>query len=188
MKIFFACLIFFELVVTSCRDGKNESHPRSTTQADSIVRDMPEWYAQSSLSQKMDRESEESLKLESLRNGFNGLQIRIWISCGYRTSSLIKLTKQKLRWNAAFYWFKMHLDSAMFIKAEDLKFENRLPRSGWEKFSADLISTGIIDLQDQTKLKAKHEYFEPTDADEVRIEIGLPGKYRLYEYSELGYN
>ena len=126
------------------------------------------------------------LNLESLRNGFDSLQIRIWIDCGYNISGLIVIESKRYQWSAAFYSFKINYDENLNFEIQNLETESRSPKSGWESFSENLMKTDIINLPDAMKFFPKYNF--PTDANRVLVEIGMLKKYRLYEYPELGLN
>lgn len=177
-------LIFF-----SCKDHYIKRLRSNSPKTGTVIKDVPKWYNDSHLSKKRDEQLRNSLGLESLQGGFDSLQIRIWVGCDYKTpGSLILFEKVRSEWNAVFYWFKIDDDGWTNIKAMDIHAENRSPKSGWEFFSANLIETGIMDLPDQTKLAERNKIFQPTDANGVSVEIGMQEKFRVYGYSELGFN
>lgn len=156
------------------------------TQNDTVIRDIPEWYSNSSFTKKIDARLSTLLKLEPLQNGFDSLQIRIWVDCRNKASSLIILERKKDQWDAIFYSFKISYKEKLDVELYDFSSESKSPKSGWVRFSENLMKTGIIDLPDHMKFSPKYNI--PNDANRVLVEIGLLRKYRLYEYPELGLN
>jgi len=184
------CIQLFLIValITSCRNHHIKRLKSNSLKTDTLITDVPKWYNRSDLSEKRDAQVLNSLELASLQNGFDSLQIRIWIGCDYKTaSSLILFEKARSEWNAVFYWFKIDDDGLMNVKAKDIHAENRSPKSGWNIFCKNLIQTGIIDLPDETKFD-KGKFFRPFDGNGVTVEIGMRHKFRVYGYPELGFN
>lgn len=182
-KLFFLALCFSSVGCQSKHSQKPDLE-RGTSRA--VVRDVPEWYLTKSPEHQWDKTLFKLLNLGSLENGFDSLQIRIWIDCGYKAASLIVIERTKNKWDATFYFFTAHYDEDFNLSIQNLETERKSPKSGWKNFSDNLLNTGLIDLPDFTKFLSKYNY--PTHADETLVEIGTPKKYRLYVYPELGLN
>ena len=71
------------------------------------------------------------------------------------------------------------------FEIRDLRIENKSPKSGWKRFSDDLMNTGIINLKDESEFP---DIQTPHDAYFMIVEIGTPKKYRIYNYPELAMN
>jgi hypothetical protein len=186
MKLTISLIIAFSFVSACNQVDHNKKPETKNTLNDTIIKDIPEWYSSSGFTQIMDKKIDTLLKLKPLVNGFDSLQIRIWIECGTRVSSLIVLERERHQWNAVFYSFNIYYDEEFNFEIRNLNSESKTPKSGWESFSENLIKTGIIDLPDHIKFSPKYNL--PNDADRVLVEIGTSKTYRLYEYPELGLN
>lgn len=186
MKLTVLPFIALSFISICCQNNDNKKPELKNTLNDTVIRDIPEWYSTGISTQKATKELHTLLKLESLQNGFDSLQIGIWIDCGNKISSLIVLERKKYQWKALFYSFKILYDEKLDLDIRNLTTESKTPKSGWENFSENLRKTGIIELPDHMNFFPK--YSLPNDANKVLVEVGMLKKYRLYEYPELGLN
>ncbi len=186
MKLFMSLFITLSFIGICCNNDQNKNPELKSIPNDTVIMDIPEWYSTSNFTQKMDKKLEALLKLESLQKGFDSLQIRVWIDCGNKISSLIVLERERYQWNAVFYSFNIYYNEKTGFEIRNLNTENRSPKSGWESFSKNLMETDIIDLPDHSKFSPKYNL--PNDAYRILVEVGMLKKYRLYEYPELGLN
>lgn len=186
MKLIITSFITLSVISICCHNNYNKKPELKSTPNDTVTRDIPEWYASGNFTQKMDKRLNTLLQLESLQDGFDSLQIRVWIECGSNISSLIVLERKGNQWNAVFYSFKIYKKEKFDFDIRDFKTVIKLPESGWESFSENLLKTGIIDLPDHIKFSPRYNL--PNDAYRVSVEIGMLKKYRRYEYPELGLN
>lgn len=183
IKLFF---LSFSFVGIGCKNNQKKAPESERAVGDTVIKEMPKWYEPNTPKQKIDSKVFELLNLDYLGNGFDSLQIRIWIDCGYEPSNIIVIEKKKSVWKAIFYSFTLHFDQDYNVDVRSLKTENKSPKSGWKNFSDSLLETGLTDLPDFMKFYPKYNY--PTDANRTLVEVGTPRKYRLYEYPELGLN
>jgi len=186
MKLINLFLLALIVVNGGCQGNHGKKPESERAISDTIVKEVPEWYEPGTPKQKLDRTLFSLLNLDPLENGFDSLQIRIWIDCGYYASNVIVIEKNKSKWTATFYSFTPHFDEDYNVDVRNLETQNKSPKSGWEYFSANLLKTGLTELPDFTKIDSG--YFYPTDASRTYVEIGTQRKYRLYEYPELGLN
>ncbi|GAC1495775.1 MAG: hypothetical protein NVS1B13_26140 [Flavisolibacter sp.] len=119
-----------------------------------------------------------ALALDDLKNGFNGLEIRIWRGYPYLdTGRVIVLAKKSSKWSAEVITFDYSYDyEGHSIYKTSIK---RNPICGWRKFVKCLISFNVFDLPDDSTIP---HYQHSTDGDGVAIEYANKYKYRLYNY------
>src|SRR5689334_6666413 len=108
MKFIKPLFIIIGLIAIACHNEQNRKRTINRSNEDTVIKEIPDWYAPGSLGQRIDKKRRQQLNLPDLQNGFDSLQIRIWIDCGYRTSSLILLEYKRSQWHAMFYSFKTH--------------------------------------------------------------------------------
>jgi hypothetical protein len=94
MKLTMFLFITLNFISICCHNGHNKEPESKSTHNDTVIIDIPEWYTIGSFTQKMDKQLSALLNLESLRTGFDSLQIRIWIDCGRKLSNLIVLQRK----------------------------------------------------------------------------------------------
>ena len=174
------------LLIIGCQNNQSKKLEAERLDSNNVVKEVPEWYANSDSKRKEEQALFRQLKLDSLENGFDSLQIRIWIDCGYNVSDLILIERSKNGWNAVFYSFIAQYDESYNLEIKNVNAEKRLPKSGWEIFLENLLRTNLIELPDYSRFYPKYNY--PTDAYRVLVEIATITKFRLYEYPELGLN
>jgi hypothetical protein len=193
MKIIFVSLHFCLLVFISCKDTRSKKNSKKieTTNLHSdtitIKRDIPKWFSEYPSIQEKTVEEDKMLNLESLIDGFNGLQIRIWIGCGaLDTQQVIIISKFGKNWAANFYDYTYTYDNVGKILSIKYKKEEKIPKSGWESFTKMLMATGIESLRDYEKFYP--DYYYPMDANSVAVEIATSTTYKLYQYPAFGFN
>jgi hypothetical protein len=191
MKFLFLALIFFLLNSIGCNNIAGENPNEEKYRNDTVIRDIPEFYHILWKTSKIHDKLRKLLKLNSLENGFDSLQIRILIDCGQlEPSSLLLFEKAGSEWRAVFYSFTMKViytedGKGIDLEIQDLITENKSPKSGWINFSSQLVNTGMINLLDCFNFP---DYNMPTDARSIFVEIGRRGRYRLFHYAELEMN
>ena len=102
MKFITPLFITTVLITFSCTNVQEAPPVPYRSNNDSVVRDIPEWYRNSGFAKRYHKELLGKLKLRSLENGHDSLNIRILIDCGYNTSSLIMLERTQSELNAVF--------------------------------------------------------------------------------------
>jgi hypothetical protein len=129
------------------------------------------------------------LGLDSLQNGSDSLQIRIWYDYSIvRTRKLFVIKRTNSIWTASLYTMSVtdktekdlqELNSPEKIKLE--KTENLQPKIGWDKFINKLLSLQIISLPDMYSISGMKVGME--DGMTYCIEVAMKHKYRFYSYS-----
>lgn len=121
--------------------------------------------------------------LESLENGFDSIQIRLWYGYGYPdTAQLVILTKAKNKeWKAELIDMIYDLDS---LDHSLLSISHKkvigTPNKGWKNFTNALFRCDIISLPDCYKIRGYHGSM---GGRSLIVEIGRCRSYRIYSYS-----
>lgn len=126
---------------------------------------------------------EQKLGLNTLEDGIDSLQIRIWYGYAFKDSGqLVVLNNQGGQWSAGFYNFAYHYDDQR-AKLERIAktVVYREPWSGWDNFSRRLFELRITTLPDMTLIE---NYPVIADGDGIVIEVATKNKYRIYSYHE----
>lgn len=195
MKFIAIVLILSSLILSACIQNQTKKENNIGTFSDTLIKGRSELLKTDTFLQDRMTKINELLSLPSIQNGFDGFQIRIWIECNNRdTQSLIVLKENKGKWAGIFYFYKMHWDKTagfegneeVKFELRDIKIEERVPQSGWKRFSDQFIELGVENLPDYRELYPKYNY--STDADGVTIEIGTPKKFKIYGYPALDLN
>jgi hypothetical protein len=122
------------------------------------------------------REKEKYLNLDTIENGYDSLQIRIWYNypksgVGYQ---ILSLKRQNSIWTATLYTRARGYTSS---KGTNLQVN---PISDWNIFMKKLYSYNIMSLPDLYKIKGYRGF--AIDGWSYYIEISDKHHYRLYSY------
>jgi len=129
----------------------------------------------------------DSLTLDKIENGFDSLQIRIWIESPFMIGRVVTFKKDAHGWATSLIIYEAHTldskyDSIIFFEKKvsqpTLKFQ-------WSELMDSLNNYNIMNLKDQDDIKG---YEHPTDGVFYTIEIATKIKYRLYTYHSPGTN
>lgn len=131
--------------------------------------------------------------LDSLNNGFDSIQIRIWYGCAL--DGLFNLVILKLAsgtWNAQVRELKPYYSDQYYSKEDKYwktkldsvsqKITHLVPKSGWSYLITELFNRKILSLPDQDDVEGFVEE-SATDGCGVSVEIGTKKVYRYYGYS-----
>jgi hypothetical protein len=124
------------------------------------------------------KEWAKELKLDTLQNGVNNLEIRIWyVFSRYSERKLVVIRNTGDEWIAKVYQF----DEEVRNKFENLTIKHVLPKSGWKTFMQRLWSNKILTLPDCYDIPG----FEGgADGSVYIVEIATKSQYKLYSYWE----
>jgi hypothetical protein len=176
------------LFFMSCAGNSSPRNKKDTKQVyvkeDIIERDIPEWFSRNPRLQDRVQKGQTMLQLEDLHNGFDSLQIRIYIACISDTENTISIARRNGGWTSTFLFYKFIHDENGEVKSVQFRKDHRIPKSGWDKFSDSLLKTGITELPDYETFKSGYSH-PGSDADGVAVEIATRATYRLYQYPEL---
>jgi hypothetical protein len=124
----------------------------------------------------------DSLKLDTLQKGYNGLQIRIWYGYSFTHRQQVIVIKNRAgTWSGNYYQFNpvyyKGSDSLLYFKQQMTLTE---PDISWEDFMDKLFKQQILILPDASKIG---KYDIANDCSGVEIEVATINEYRLYTYS-----
>ena len=123
------------------------------------------------------------LGLDSLEEGFNGLQIRIWYDSIYvNKQKLVTILYTDGKWKAKVYRMRS-TGSEYFVFSKDAK--SLTPKTGWDNFSNRLLNLNILTLPDGMALDNCGG--GGGDGGGYNIEVATKKHYRFYSYWEPQY-
>ena len=129
------------------------------------------------------RYTEKSCGLDSLNNGFDSIQIRIWYGCALGAERLIILSLVSNKWRAEVCerQFSGEYSSDGYNPITG-KVKYVKPKSGWDSLITGLFNLGILTLPDLDQING---FVEESVADgcDIGIEIATKRIYREYRYS-----
>jgi hypothetical protein len=146
----------------------------------SFVQDIPDNLNTSSYN-KIKKDFITQMKIDQIDSGYNGIQIRIIIQYAQSdTGHLLIFQNNSGNWTANFfeYYYVRSNESKSKIAKRELPIL-RKPKSGWMSFTKEINALGIMDLPDYSKIP---DYYLPTDASSIVIEIATKKTYRIYSY------
>ncbi len=131
------------------------------------------------------KEFEKGLKIDSLNEGFDSLQIRLWhYTAMQKEGELAVFKNNKHQWTAFFYNLNYEFDTSIYVPASISKiFFKKEPKSGWEAFTKRLYDFKILTLPDCNNII---NYCTVSDGDCYMVEIANKHSYRFYTYSNPG--
>jgi hypothetical protein len=160
MKFLFTISVSISVILNLC--GQNTSK---------FIKDISHYKSgEPTLYYSLIRDSEKKLKLDTIENGFDSLEIRIWYNYpkSYIGNRILILKKQNNLWSANL--FNRSKDSIVTMK----------PKSDWNTFLSKLYSYDILTLPDMYEIKGLEDNW--VDGDSYCIEIADKYHYRLYHY------
>jgi hypothetical protein len=173
------------ILITGCNENNSNVGSQHKLN-DNIEKDIPSWY-NDKYQQEWRNLINAKLGLINLQEGFDSLQIRIFIECSFKPSNLIKIDISKVSNKVTLFSYLSYIDSETGFKIINVDSKELVPNSNWNLFIAKLFNTGILELPDQESLSLKN--FEmPTDSDGITIELATKNYYRLYRYHSVGLN
>lgn len=182
----FSCLVILVFLLFCATDEKNKIKFNNThkKEIDTVIKDIPKdkkGRPRSYYKNKMFVENK--IGLETLENGFDSIQIRIWYGYAFKDSSqLIIIKKTQGKWFGIFYTLKYNYNEK---RDSIIGIENSLiskkPKSSWEIFINNFLAIGILDLPDYKEIP---NYYQGADGDAIIVEIGTQNKYRIFSYQE----
>ncbi len=118
------------------------------------------------------KEKQKLLGLDSIENGFDELQLRIWYDVvNVIEQKVVILTYSKEKWSGKLYYI---------IKPS--KQKDVVPKSGWTAFANKLLNLKILTLPDGGNLSECGA--GGGDGSTYNIELATKKHYRYYGYSE----
>jgi hypothetical protein len=151
-----------------------------TSKAGQVERDIP-GLLQSAVYQKMQKHLEKGLGLDSLENGFNEFQIRIWEVTEPFAGSLYLFKKlPNSEWSGEFYQYNYLQNHSGKMDSIVGKKSIVKPKSGWKDFINSLYKSNILILPHWQSIPGY--YAIGNNEGGVAIELASKTKYRIYSY------
>ncbi len=176
-------MIFY---ISSC--SNNNSKCNNDFSNNDIKKDLPEYYLKNNNYQKLLENFLDLSGLCNIKNGYNGIYIRIYVSTlKYDSLHIITLKKSLDNWDADIYYCSLRYESSQKVLLKKVTMNNVHcdPKSGWNKFSKEILNSGILSMKGYDKVA---NYITDTENDVVKVEIATNEIYRLYEYPNLHEN
>lgn len=171
--------LFFILQLLNCSPkNRNSQKVRELNTSDTFLNYMPKDNHIRSI-----RYYEKQLKLDSLNNGFDSVQIRVRYGAGLAGNDrMVILTNSNGSWTGTVLEIE-HNYSATTGQFESLSSINTLvnPISGWENFINKLFEQNVLTLPDCSALPSFNNYTF-ADPDAVDVQIATKNTYRFYCY------
>jgi hypothetical protein len=166
-------LIFHFLVISAC------SH---TDQNNKLIQDLSLISKSDSVLLNSVRQARDLIGgLDTLENGYDSIQIRIWFGYAFLDTAQLFILKKGLKegWSGAlltFIYKRNEVDSSLYAKKQFLKLT---PESGWDNAIQKLKAFGVMTLPDSDRIE---NYPDNTDSDGITIEVATKSNYRVYAY------
>ncbi len=127
------------------------------------------------------RRSETMLKLDTVQNGFDSIEIRLWFSYSFISSDQLLVIKNKdNNWSGLFYDYRpLFSEDRKSDPVLEIKSRNLFPGIPWTSVIDTLYKNNILTLPNYTQIK---DYYSVNDPDVLSIEVSTRKSYRLYIY------
>ena len=127
----------------------------------------------------------DSLKLDTLENGYDSIQIRIWATYARKDSEqVISIKRHNHQWSASYClaaeFLSPQTDS---LRCFPIKTQALYPKSNWQEVLDSLISFDILLLPNCTKVKGYMQSIPFDGGNAVTIEVSTVNLYRMYMYA-----
>lgn len=126
------------------------------------------------------KEKQKQLGLDSLENGFENLQIRLWYdSSRILGRKLVVITNRDTNWSAKVYNMKVIYDGEnekIFV----FSTKQVSPKSGWPIFSKKLLDLQVLTLPDMYAIPDLVDNWK--DGEGYAVEVATKMQYRFYTY------
>lgn len=123
---------------------------------------------------------EKLIGLESLENGVNADEIRVWFANASSREQLVVLKNVSEKWTAEIYLLGYNYDTATNkLLSINKDVQSKIPISGWELFINNLFTLDISKLPDMEQLD---NYQIGFDGRTITIEVANKNSYRIYSY------
>lgn len=127
------------------------------------------------------KDKQRQLGLDSLENGFDNLQIRVWYDFSFiRERKLVIISNKDTGWAATVYDLEVKWDGNTETILSK-KIRQVIPKSGWAFFSNKLLQLQLLTLPNGADIAG---YDTGTDGSDCSVEIATRSRYRFYSYWE----
>ncbi len=163
----------------SCNDQKSSSSENQT-----FVRDIPTYKSGKVIGDttylfKAIRQDSEKLNLSSLKNGFDSLEIRIWLGHSMALKRhIVIIQRTNNGWLGQLVTFALPFKEQNIVGFVEKK--SVTPKSGWEKFIKKVELSKLTRLRDEDDLVGYNGC--GTDGQPYYFEMATNNQYRFYSY------
>lgn len=147
----------------------------------SFRREIPVWRGgEPDLFYQIAQQKARQLGIDTLQNGYDSLQIRVWYDPALRTARrLLVLKRTDAVWSATLYTMTVDWDGvAETVKTTTVKTLD--PKQGWESFLGQLFALQILTLPNMRDIPGLQDGF--TDGVNYNVEVATKDHYRFYGY------
>lgn len=193
MQFLHSILFFAILSFVSCKGQDYNSNLKHTNidTSTTFIREFPTYKKgankeDTSYLFKAIREDVKQLNLENLENGFDSLNMRIWLghSMTYK-NHVVSIQRLNDKWSGQLITVTRNYSGENETKPKDTKeVKEVMPKSGWNKFVNNILSLGITTLPDGHDLQG-YDGCGGGDGMLHIFEISTKHKYRFYYYCEV---
>ncbi len=127
------------------------------------------------------KDRQKQFGLDSLENGFQDLQIRVWYNFSLiKEQKLVVITNKDTTWTATIYNSQVdwHNNTEIILSKKTTQVS---PKSGWPTFSKKLLNLQIATLPNQDDVEG---YSAGDDGKTYSVEVATKNQYRFYSYWE----
>lgn len=177
--IFYISLAVFVIACQSS-SNKNDVIPKYIDTAKFFSKEIPKYDdGKLDLFYLLAKENQKEFKLDSIENGYNGLEIRVWYEFSrVPERRLVIITNNDTIWQATSYSWKVNWDGEKeSVNSKEIK--QVTPKSGWPIFASKLLGFHITTLPDMNNISG---YQDGKDGKMYNIEIASKNHYRFYSY------
>jgi len=127
------------------------------------------------------KDKQKQLGLDSIENGFDNLQLRIWYGFSrVRNRKLVTIINKGKKWTATVYNMQVNWNGETeTIIAKEIK--QVTPKSGWTVFSKKLLDLKVVTLPPMDNISG---YESGKDGKMFNVEVATKNQYRFYGYWE----
>lgn len=173
---------FFCIAIISC-DANTQNSESSKSGSDTVIKDIPKFF-DSDHFKKIKNDILSKAGLPDIENGFDSLQIRIWLGYVFKNQEqVLVLKKQDDGWSGEFIDLFFNYSGKHKLDSINKQVKDVRPISGWNEFITKLYQLDFLTLPDDSKIS---NYSSDADGDGVTVEIATKDKYRIYSYQSPG--
>jgi hypothetical protein len=172
MKLYITTILFV-VFAFSCSGQKNIG----------FEREIPEGYnGKHDLFYELTQQKVKQLKIESLQNGYDSLQIRIWSDYSLQASrKLLIIKRTNSTWTVTLYSMSVDWDPYKLTETvKSKKVKKLIPKNGWDSFLTTLFSYQITTLPNMEDISGLEDNW--TDGASYHVEVATTKQYRFYSY------
>jgi hypothetical protein len=176
-------LIAMSFALWSCKDRTHTNMPVTfvdTTK--SFKKEIPKYQSgEADIFYKLAKTKGKQLGLDSLENGFDNLQIRVWYDFSFVSDrKLVSIKNSDTNWTATIYALQVDWDGRTeTILSKTVKQVS--PKSGWASFTTKLLDLKVLTLPDQNDIPG---CYIGADGCSYNVEVATKNQYRFYGYWE----